>query len=88
MANLWYDEVNTNGEYKDLAVLSGVSLVSGTTYRLQPLGTVTLCISSSEPTEGGFTIYGSPIVKFALESGEKVWLKTYNGVNVPINLAS
>ena len=88
MANLWYGNVDTNGKYVDLETLYGSTLTPGTTYRLQPLGTIAMCISSTEPTEGGFVIYDSPIVRFELAAGEKVWVKTYNGVKVPVNLAS
>ena len=88
MANLWYDKVNTNNDYEDIGELSGVTFEAGTTYRLQPLGTVTLCIAEEKPTEGGFTIFGSPIVRFELKAGEKVWIKTYNGVYTPVNLST
>lgn len=88
MANLWSDKVDTNGDYQDLSVVSGISLTEGVTYVFQGGSTYTICISENKPTSGGFLICGSPIVRFKLNANEKAWIATYNGVKVYMNLAA
>ena len=87
MANLWTDKVDTNGEYMDLEVLSGVTLEANKTYLLQASSTISICVATSKPSAGGFTIYSGPIVRFELETGEKIWVKTFNGLRTEMNLA-
>ena len=88
MANLWYGEIDTKDKYEDLGELAGVTFEVGTTYRVQAMRTVTLCISDEKPTEGGFTIFNSPIVRFELKAGEKVWIRTYDGIGASVNLST
>ena len=88
MANLWADKIDTKGEFVDLGEISGITLETNKTYLFQASSTITICIDSNKPTSGGFTIYSGPIVRFELESGEKVWVKTFNGLKTSVNLAS
>ena len=90
MANLFFGRVNTNGRYIELSELTGVTLEEGTTYMLQPMDAITTYVSDTDevPTEGGFTVQNNPIVKFSLNSGEKMYIRTYNNKSVAINLAT
>lgn len=87
MANLWSGRIDTNNDYVDLGELAGVTFQADTTYFFQAVDTCTICISESKPTSGGFTIYSGPLVRFEVNSGEKVWIKTFNGLKVSMNLA-
>ena len=59
MSNLWTGGVNTNGDYADLATISGVTFTSGSKYVFQCFGPCKFCEGQPGSNSKGFTILDS-----------------------------
>lgn len=88
MSNIYYGKVDTNGKYEDLSEVIGLTIMEDTLYLLQPQGVIALYIGTSKPDEGGFIIYDNSITRFKLESGEKIYVKTFNSNGTYLNVSS
>lgn len=84
MANLGIFKINTNGKYKLLSDLTGLTFHAGINYLMQNKGGNCIIIESAvKPTEGGFTVGNKPFI-FECE-GIDIYIKT-NG-NVHLNIS-
>lgn len=84
MANLGIFKIDTNGEYKLLSELTGITFHAGINYLIQNKGGNCIVIeSASKPKEGGFTVGNRPFI-FECE-GIDIYIKT-NG-NTYLNIS-
>lgn len=89
MANLGFFQVNTNGEYKTLEEVTGLTFTTGTKYFLQVQnagGYLTTCTSETLPTKGGFILKSSEKFSYTPVEGANLYLNT-NGGSVYLNIA-
>ena len=91
MANLGFFEIDTNGEYVDIATATELTFTEGTRYTLQAINGgasyLTVCTASSEPTEGGFVIQNNQIFSYTPVADINCYLKTNGGGKVYLNIA-
>ena len=85
MANLGNFTIKTDGEYQNLAEISGLTFTSGDVYVLQVKNECILCESVNKPDSGGFVIDNKMIIQWKKGDGD-LWVKTDNGFTV-INIA-
>ena len=84
MANLGIFKIDTNGEYKLLSELTGITFHAGINYLMQNKGGNCIVIESGIiPTEGGFTVGNKPFI-FECE-GVDIYIKTNGTVYLNIS---
>lgn len=90
MANIGIFTINTNGEYVDIATATGETFTEGTTYTMQAQNggsVLTVCVASSQPTEGGFQIKDLEKFTYTPKSGADLYLFTGGLGNVKLNIS-
>lgn len=91
MANLEYVEIDTKGDYIQLDTLLSTTLTEGTKYSMQVRNqgsSLTVCIASSTPTEGGFIMKDLEKFEYTPASGENLYVLTGSVGKVYLNIAS
>lgn len=91
MANLGKFEINTNGEYQDLATITSLTFTVGTKYTMQAQnegGALTVCAATSTPTDGGFIMRDLEKFEYTPVSGETLYVLTGKVGKVFLNIAS
>lgn len=90
MANLGFFEVNTNGEYKTIEEVTGLTFTTGTKYTMQIDNVndkVFLCISPTVPNKGGFSRKQGEIFSYTPTENENFYIYTskYDGCTLNIS---
>lgn len=79
MANIGYFKVNTNGEYRTIEEVTGLTFTAGTKYSMQVTnggGYLTICSSDTLPTSGGFVMKDMEKFTYTPEENVNLYLKT------------
>lgn len=91
MANLGFFEIDTNNEYVNLETLTELTFTEGTKYMMQVQNAgsyLTVCVSDTTPTEGGFLMKDLEKFDYTPVSGSDIFVKTGNPGKVYLNIAS
>lgn len=91
MANLGFFEIDTQGEYVDLETATELTFTEGTKYTMQVQNAssyLTLCVSDSTPTEGGFMMKDLEKFDYTPVSGYTLYVNTLRPGKVYLNIAS
>lgn len=76
MAHLGRFVINTNGEYKKVEDLTGLTFEDGKQYTFQIQNSATVISSVEEPTAGGFYISDLGLNLYTKKAGEDLYIKT------------
>lgn len=79
MANLGYFTIDTNGGYKTIEEVTGLTFETNKTYFLQVHnggGYLTICSSATLPTGGGFIMNDMEKFNYTPAEGVNLYLKT------------
>lgn len=85
MANLGYKVFYTDG-YVDLAQEMGITLTQGNNYQIQLENPAILCVSATQPTEGGFTLSDGKPFGYT-HTGTTLWIKSIKNAPAKVNIA-
>ena len=76
MANLWSGAINTNGTYKKVSDLTGITFEDGKQYTFQIQNSATIISAAEKPTQGGFYIDTPVLNLYTKQPGEDLYIKT------------
>ena len=79
MANLISTTFRTNGDYVNIAEVTGVTIQEGETYSVQVIGNAYLCHSTTKPITGGFLVGTQGNTEpfgYTADSTNNLWIKT------------
>lgn len=91
MANLGIFKIDTDGEYTDLATLTGLTFTTGTKYTMQAQNAgdeLIVCTASSAPSSGGFVIRDFEKFEYTPVDGVNLYVNTGGYGKVLLNIAS
>lgn len=76
MAHLGEFFINTEGQYKKVADLTGITFEDGKQYTFQIQNSATVISASEKPTKGGFYINTPTLNLYTKQAGEDLYIKT------------
>ena len=91
MANLGFFEIDTQGEYKTLEEITGLTFTEGIKYIMQVQNSgsyLTVCIADSTPTKGGFLMKDLEKFDYTPVSGNSIYVYTSKYGRAYLNIAS
>ena len=76
MAHLGEFVINTGGQYKKVADLTGITFEDGKQYTFQIQNGAIIISSATKPTKGGFYINTPVLNLYTKQPGEDLYIKT------------
>ena len=76
MAHLGEFVINTGGQYKKVADLTGITFEDGKQYTFQIQNSATIISSATKPTKGGFYINTPVLNRYTKKESEDLYIKT------------